>query len=93
MVVFDVRPLLYKVIEKSDTFFKKNEKIDIISKNEKYNIFHYVKYPEKISFDLATMDDINIFFEWANNEKETEKIHSTIKRFFMMSIKIGILTR
>ena len=81
LVVFDVRPLLYKVIEKSGYLFSKKMKNRYNFKNEKYNIFHYVKYPEKISFDLATMDDINIFFEWAN-EKETRENSFNNKEIF-----------
>ena len=36
---------------------------------------------EKISFDLATLDDINIFFEWAN-EKETRENSFNNKEIF-----------
>lgn len=76
---YDIRPHLYTALENSD--FREIKRIKngiIINKTEKDIVLHAINFP-LLKMRMASLDDVAIYYNWANDEDVRRNSYSTEK--------------
>lgn len=66
---FDIRPELYKVLEKSGFELTKRLPKEFVKKDKFYDVVIHSCTAESLSIRKATADDCLLYFTWANDEE------------------------